>query len=144
MLGGVLLSYSPKYGFSYIQSRQGLSRHLSARSLQLEPLAGVWKDSLQRPVEMSQIFTTPSESLEMAIPSVDCRLTDLIEAEASGVDSESAATGSVGKAPVCQNLIDLSWDEEIREEENTREVMRSVCPMKVSTRQGSDLVISQM
>ena len=93
---------------------------------------------------MFQIFTIPAESLEIAIPSVACRLTDTIEAEASGVGSGSAATGSVGEAPVCQNLIELSQDEEIREEENTREVMSPVCPMKVSTRQGSDLVISQM
>jgi hypothetical protein len=53
---------------------------------QLEiPVAGVFgrglEGSLQRPVEMSQIFTTPSESLEMIIPSFACRVMDLIGEE---------------------------------------------------------------
>ena len=34
------------------------------------PLAGVWNDALQRPVKISQVFTTPFESVEIAIPSV--------------------------------------------------------------------------
>ena len=83
---------------------------------------------------MSQVFTTPALSLEIAIPLVACRLTDLIAAEASGVDSESVATRSIGKVLVCKNLTDLSQDDEMREEENTREVISPVCPVRVSTR----------
>jgi 3-deoxy-D-manno-octulosonic acid (KDO) 8-phosphate synthase len=33
------------------------------------------------PVEISQVFITPSESDVIAIPSFDCRVTDLIDAE---------------------------------------------------------------
>ena len=89
---------------------------------------------MQRPVRISQVFTTPAESLEIAIPSVACRLTDLIETEASSEDSESGATGSADEVSICQNLIDLSSDDDIREEENVREVMLLVCPVRVSTR----------
>ena len=93
---------------------------------------------------MSQVFTTPASSLEIAIPLVACRLTDLIAAEASGVDSESVATRSTGKVPVCQNLTDPSSDVEMRDEENTREVIFLVCPVRVLTRQGVKPVIFQM
>jgi hypothetical protein len=106
--------------------------------------AGVWKDALQRPVEMSQTLTTPSESLEITIPSFGCRLMDLIGAEADGMDSESVPTGPVDKVPICQNLIDRSLDNEIREEENAREEMLLVCPMKVSMGWGFELVMSQV
>ena len=99
---------------------------------------------MQRPVRISQVFTTLAESLEMAIPSVACRLTDLIGTGVSGVDSGSGTVRSADKALVCQNLIDLSEDDEIREEENVREVMLLVCPVRVSTRQGSKPVMSQM
>ena len=92
---------------------------------------------------MSQIFTTPSQSLEMAIPSVACRLIDLILAEGSDVDSGPVVTRSVDKAPACQNLIEQSPDDEIREEENVREV-RYICPVRVLIRQGTKLMISQM
>ena len=78
---------------------------------------------MQRPVRISQVFTTPAESLEIAIPSVACRLTDSIETEANSEDSEPGATGSADEVPICQNLIELSSDDEIREEENVREVM---------------------
>ena len=78
---------------------------------------------MQRPVRISQVFTTPAESLEIAIPLVTCRLTDLIGAGVSSVDFELDAAGSTDKVLVCQNLIDLSPDDEIREEENMREVM---------------------
>jgi len=80
-------------------------------------LAGVWNDVLQEPVERSQVFTTPSESLEMADPSFARSEMDLIGAGTSSVGSESAATGFV-KALICQNLIELSLDAEIMEEEN--------------------------
>ena len=33
------------------------------------------------------------------------------------IDFGLARTGSVDEAPICQNLTDLSWDVEIREEE---------------------------
>ena len=99
---------------------------------------------MQRPVGISQIFTSPAESLEVAVPSVACRLTDQIGTGVSGVDSESGTARSDDKVLVCQNLIDLSPDDEIREEENMREVMSLVCPVRVSTRQGSKLVMSQM
>jgi len=41
--------------------------------------------------------------------------------------------GSVWRAQICQNLTDLSWDDEMMEEgeENMRDVMSSVCPIKV-------------
>ena len=86
-------------------------------------MAGVWKDALQWPVERSQVLTTPSESLEIAMPSFACRVMDLIGDKVGGVDSGSLATGSVDKAPICQNLTDLSPDAEMREEEeeNVRE-----------------------
>ena len=69
-------------------------------------LAGVWKDALQRPVEISQVLTTPFESLEIARPSFACRVTDIIGAEARDVDFELVTTGLVGKALICQNLIE--------------------------------------
>ena len=78
---------------------------------------GVEKDVLQRPVEISQTVTIPLEVLERAIPSSTCRLTDTSEARAGSVDSESV------EAPICQNLIDLSLDNEMREDENAREVI---------------------
>ena len=107
-------------------------------------MAGVWKEVLQWPVKISQIFTTPAESLEIAIPSATCRLIDKIETGASGVDSESGVAGSADEEPVCQNLTELSQDDEIREEENVREMTDAVCPVRVSTRQGSGLVMLQM
>jgi hypothetical protein len=64
---------------------------------------------------MSQVFTTPAESLEIAIPSLACRLTDSIEAEVDGVVFDQL-TGSVDEPPICQNLTDLSSDAEMREE----------------------------
>ena len=70
---------------------------------------------------ISQVFTTPAESLEITIPSVACRLTDLIGTGVGGVGSKSVIAKSADKALVCQNLTDLSWDDEIREEENVRE-----------------------
>ena len=83
---------------------------------------------------MSQVLTTPSPSHEITMPSFVCRVMDLIGAEARGVDCGSVIAGSDDEVPICQNLIDLSKDDEIREEgeENIREVMSSVCPTKVS------------
>ena len=83
---------------------------------------------------MSQVLTTPAESLEIAIPSFTCRLTDRIEVDADGVGIGLAVTGPIGEVSTCQNLTDPSQDEEIREEENEREVIRWVCPMRVSMR----------
>ena len=85
-------------------------------------MAGVWNDVLQKPVERSQIFTTPSESLEIAEPLFACREMDLTGAETGGVDLKPVATGSV-KALICQNLTELSLDAEIRVEERAIEVM---------------------
>ena len=39
------------------------------------------------------------------------------------VSSGLVTTGAVNGIPICQNLIDLSLDDEMREEENVREVM---------------------
>ena len=86
---------------------------------------------MQRPVEISQVFTLPSESLEMTIPSLVCRETDMIEAEVGGVVIVPVIAGSVDESPICQNLTDLSGDAEMRKEENARELMPSLCPMKV-------------
>jgi hypothetical protein len=96
-------------------------------------LAGVWNDPLQRPVDRSHIFNIPSKSLEIAIPPSACRLTDSIEVEADGMDSGSLTTRPVGEVPIFQRLTDLSLDAEVREEkgENVREVMLSVCSVKV-------------
>jgi len=93
---------------------------------------------------MSQVFTTPAESLEIAIPLFTCRPTDLIEAKTGGVGTKSVVTGSADEVLICQNLIDPSQDDEIREEKNIREVMCWVCPMNVSTRWGSELVMFQI
>ena len=111
-------------------------------ALGLESLAGVRKDALQRPVAISQDLTSPAESLDTAIPPPS-RLTDMIEAEVGGVDSRLAVTGSVGMGPISQNLINPSSDDEMREEENVREVMKLVCPRKVLVGWWSKLVMSQ-
>ena len=102
----------------------------------LKSLVGDWKDPLQSPVEVSQVFIVPSESLEIVIPSFACRMIDVIGAEVRGVDFGSVVTGSADRAPICQNLIDWSLEVEMRveEEENAREVISSVWPMKVLTR----------
>ena len=71
---------------------------------------------------MSQVLTTPVESLEMVMPFFACRQIDLIEAEVTSVESVLLATRSVYGAPTRQNFIDPSSDDEIREEENTIEV----------------------
>ena len=109
-------------------------------------LAEVWKDAVQRPVEISQVFTIPPKSLVIVIPSFACRVMDVIGNEVVDVDFGLVATRSVDRAPICQNLTDLSTDAEIRVdgEENTSEVMLSVWPIKVSTRWGSELVMSQI
>ena len=50
---------------------------------------------------------------------------DLIGAKTRDVDWRSVIAGSDGEVPICQNLIELSLDDEIREEweENAREVI---------------------
>ena len=70
---------------------------------------------------------------------------NLIGAEAREVDCRSVIAGSDGEVPICQNLIELSTDDEIREEweENARQEMLLVYPIKVSMVQGSELVMSQ-
>lgn len=107
---------------------------MNRTSFQTEYLAEVWKDSLQQPVMMSQVLITPAESLETTMPSFVCRLTDKIRSEVSCVDSESVATGFVDEALICQNLIAISLDDEIRKEENVREVIEPACPEKDPTR----------
>ena len=82
---------------------------------------------------MSQLLTTPAESTKIAIPSFVCRLTDRIGARAGGVDCELAASGSINAALDCQNLIDRSSDDEVREVEYVMDRTLPVCPMKVST-----------
>ena len=79
------------------------------------------------------------------MPSFVCRVIDLIGAEARDMDCGSVIAGSANEVPICQNLIDLSKDDEIREEweKNVREPMVSVCPTKVLMMQGSELVMSQ-
>jgi hypothetical protein len=69
----------------------------------------------------------------------------MIGAEWRGVDLGSIMAGPVDWAPICQNLTELSPDAEIRVvgEENTREVMSLVWPIKVSTSWGLELVIFQ-
>ena len=69
----------------------------------------------------------------------------MIGAKTKDVDWRSIIAGSDGDVPICQNLIELSPDDEIREEweENARQEMFLVCPTKVSMIQGSELVMSQ-
>ena len=83
---------------------------------------------------MSQVFTTPAESLEIATPSLTCRLTDSIGDGVGVVEVVSAAAGFVDEILVFQNLTVLSSDAEMREDGNMRELMSSVCPMRVSMR----------
>ena len=88
-------------------------------------MAEVGKDALQRPVETSQVFTLLFESQVIAIPSSASKVRNLIGAEVRDVDFGSVSNGSVDKAPICQNLTDLSMDAEIRVEgeENARELI---------------------
>ena len=94
---------------------------------------------------MSQVLTTPSPSHEIAMPSFVCRAMDLIGAKTRDVDWRSVIAGSDDEVPICQNLIELSPDDEMREEweGNAREEMLPVCPTKVSMMQGFELVMSQ-
>ena len=72
---------------------------------------------------MSQVFTTPTESREMATPPLTYRLTDLIEDGSDEVNNTSVVTESVGRALVFQNLTVLSHEVETRKSGNMREVM---------------------
>jgi len=107
---------------------------ISLISPSLQPLAGVWEDTLQRLAGISQVFTTPSPSLKMAIPSLTHKLIDEIKGEAIGVDTRSITTRSADETPICQNLTNLLWDAEMRVEgeENAREVTSLVWPIKIS------------
>ena len=80
---------------------------------------------MQTPVEISQVFTTPAESLEMTMLSLACRLMDSIMTEWNEVVCSFYVTLSVDKAPSSQNLADLSSDIETRQEgeENIRDVI---------------------
>ena len=54
------------------------------------------------------------------------------------VGFEFSIIGSIDAAPICQNLIELSLEAEMRvvEEENIKEVMVFTCPARVWMRQG--------
>ena len=71
-------------------------------------MAEVWKDVLQRPVEVSQILTTPSKSHVVVVPSFVCRVMELISAEVRDMDPKTIIAGSVDGVLICQNLTDLS------------------------------------
>ena len=106
---------------------------LVVHSLLLLEIAGVEKDALQRPVERSQVLTTPASSTKIATLSFACKL--MVMGGDEVFDGFLlVATGSVGMGPICQNLIDLSMDDEMREDENDTQVILSVCPMKVLMR----------
>ena len=79
----------------------------------------------------------------IATPFFDCRLIDLTGAKRSSVGFLSIIGGSIDLEPTCQNLTDVSWDAEIKvlEEENIREVITWVWPMKASTSWGSEAAI---
>ena len=66
-------------------------------------------------------------------------------AETREVDCRLVIAWSINEVPICQNLIELSKDDEMREEgeENVREEISSVCPTKVSMMQGFEWVMSQ-
>ena len=70
-------------------------------------VAGVWKDVFQRPVKRSQISTTPFELLVIIIPSLVCKLTDIIGTVANVMDFGLVGVGLAGKPPIFQNLTDL-------------------------------------
>jgi hypothetical protein len=61
---------------------------------------------------MSQVFTTPSESLVIVIPSLAWRAIDIISAEVRDVDFRSVISGSIDGAPICQNL--TGWSKIMR------------------------------
>ena len=63
-----------------------------------------------------------------------CKLMDVIGAGESGADCELVTTGLADEGPNCQNLIVLSSDAEMKEEDYARAVIVSVCPTKVLTR----------
>ena len=105
----------------------------SRASLAYPPSASnVWKSALRRPVERFQSPTTPTELIEMAIPSSACRTMDVTLAEASAVDLVSIIAPFGEEPPICQNLTDLSLDAEMTEEENTIEEMLFPWTTKVS------------
>ena len=79
-----------------------------------------------------------------AMPSLVCKLMDMIGAEVGEVGSGLVATWSANEAPICQNLTDPSKNTEMREEEENAEAMRPPWLGKVSTRRGSGVVMSQM
>ena len=81
---------------------------------------------------MSQVVTTPAELLEITMPSLTCRPTDRIAL--GEVDIVLATTGSVDRAPICQNLTVESHEAEMGEAENMMELMLLVCPTRVSMR----------
>ena len=72
---------------------------------------------------MSQILTTPSESLVIVMPSFACRAMLWIGAEATDIDFGSITVKSVNGVSIFQTLTDLSVDAVMREEgeENVRE-----------------------
>ena len=100
---------------------------------------------MQHPVEISQVLTTPSPSHEKAIPSFVCRVTHFIGAKVRVVDFGSVTAGFTSEVLICQNLADLSSNDEMREEgeENARLVIQLVGPTKVSMIWGSEPVMSQ-
>ena len=98
---------------------------------------------MQKPVKRCQSPTTPSKLIVMTVCSSACRMMDVIPVEASAVDLVFIATWLGEEPPTCQNLIDLSLDAEIREEENVREEVLLPWRAKVSTRRAARLVMSQ-
>ena len=68
---------------------------------------------------------------------------DIIVAGAGEIDFGLIPTESVDCVPIFQNLTDPSADPEMREEgeENAKERISLVCPMKVSARWGSVLAM---
>ena len=87
-------------------------------------MAGLWKDVLQRPVNRSQIFTTPVKLLVIAILSFTCRLMDTIGVEASVTDF---GLDSADKPLIFQNATDQPPPEaDVREEGEENVILSSV------------------
>ena len=65
--------------------------------------------------------------------------------EVEGIEFGSAISGDFDEVPICQNFTDWSQAAEIKEvgEENVKEVISLECPIRVSMRQGFELVMSQ-
>src|ERR1700679_801063 len=122
---------------------QTMVRVLPARCVSRVPLAGVEKDDLSLPVRRSQVFTSPLRSLVIMVLSSGNSLTDAMLSEPRSAAISSVVIESLRKPSIGQNLMVLSLDVEMREEEKVMKVTNSECPTKCLMRRAPELVMSQ-